>query len=184
MAEDQELSVRVARLEANITKAKWFCGFLIVVLSIIAFFAIRMNVRKTIQVEELTIRDGSGTVIAHLGPSKHGVCFELMARSGASRAQLCVDEHYGSSLDLDNKNPESSASLTAGRRAYEAGDLFPGLSIAGPNSKSRLNMTVGSQAQFFLGQSDKNSSILLSPGQKPAARIVDSNGSTIWTVPR
>jgi len=179
MTETSGLSARVEKLESENRKIRWAC--LILALAVAALLvSSREQFRGKIEVRELAVKDDSGTVIARLGADKHGTCLELTVKSRASSAALCVDNFYGSNLDLKNSSPESAASLSAGRKLYEGGNrIVPGLFIKGEDGKNMLAVNVGSEARLLLGRSEEYSSVLLSAGQQPSIQIHDAHGNAV-----
>ena len=185
MNDMNELLVRMSKLESENRKMKWVAAGLMMALAILGLLVLhQMKKRDKIEVSELIVKDTSGAVIARLGEDRHGTCLDLTVRSGASKAELCVDKFYGANLDLRNRNPETAASLSAGQKSYEGGDRsVPGLHIEGANGQNRLSVNVGSEAELFLGRSEGDSAVVLSGGQEAAVRIVGKDGKTAWSVP-
>jgi hypothetical protein len=185
MSEMNELLVRMSKLESENRKMKWVAALLMMALAILGLLVLhRVNKRDKVEVSELIVKDTSGAVIARLGEDGHGTCLDLTVRSGASRAELCVDKFYGANPDLRNRNPETDASLSAGQKLYEGGDRFvPGLHIEGENGQNRLSVNVGSEAELFLGRSEGDNAVVLSGGHEAAVRIVGKDGKTAWRAP-
>jgi hypothetical protein len=184
MTETSDMLARIEKLESENHKIKWAC--LIAVFVVLGSLIVAHTRNKgKLDVTDLIVRDASGAIIARLGADRHGTCLALTVRSGASSASLCVDNFYGSNLDLKNRTLETKASLSAGRKLYEGGDrLAPGLFINGEGGQAMLSVNVGSDTRLLLGRSEDQNSVLLSPGQEPAIRVVNARGKKIGAVPR
>ena len=144
----------------------------------------RTRQKNKVEVMDLTVKDSSGAIVAHLGPDRYGTCLDLTVRSGASKAALCVDTFYGANLDLSNRNPETRASLSAGKKIYEApGPFVPGLHIEGENGQSSLNVNLGQEAELVLGHYNSGNSVVLLGGKEPGVRVEGANGKTVWFAP-
>ncbi len=183
MAETTDLLARIQKLEAENRRIKW-AGLVAALAMLVVLVTSLTRSKGRLEVTDLTVKDAAGTVIAHLGPNRHGTCLELTGRS-ASRAALCVDNSYGSNLNLWNQNPETSASLTAGTRLYEGGGRqVPGLLIKGEGGKYMLAVNVYAEPQLLLGKSEEENSVSLVAGQRPGIRVMDPQGKAIWAAPR
>ncbi len=180
MEETNSLLVKIARLESESRRVRWVLSGLITMISVLGFLTLHHGTSAgKLTVTELTVKDSSGTVVARLGEGPNGTCLNLTARSLASKAFLCVDNSYGSSLDLGTLNPQASATLSAGRRLYEGGgSLAPGLVIE--DGEQTLAVNLGVDPELLLGHSGNDSSVVLSAGSKPRIRVVASGGKTVW----
>jgi hypothetical protein len=186
MADAGELLTRVQKLESENRKIKWLGGALALFLAVIVFFMVRSGNRNKLEVTELVVKDRRGNVVARLGSADFGTCLELTGYQGATNARVCVDNVYGSYLNLENRKPEARAFLSAGETLREPyGKLVPGLIIQGETGRGMLSVNVGPEtAALVIGRSPDDSAVVLSTGQnKPSLRVLGSDGKAVWTAP-
>ncbi len=177
MTELDELRAQIQKLERDNRMTKWGVALLgLVTATATVLFWWTLN-RGHLDVKEITVRDGSGAEIAHLGGDKYGTCLKLSVRSAASNATLCVDPYYGANLDLSNRNPKTKVLLSAGTKLYESvgGRLMPGLHIEGEDGQNAFHVNVGSDAKLFLGRSETENSVTLLGGNQVSLQVVGQN---------
>jgi len=185
MAEAGELLTRVQELESENRKVKWLGGALVFSLALIVFLMVRSANRTKLEVNELLVKDSRGNVVARLGSGNYRTCLELTGYRDTTSARLCVDNVYGSSLNLASRNPEARASLSAGETLREGGGKrVPGLVIEGETGGGMLSVNVGTETALVIGRSPDDGAVVLSTRQnKPSVRVLGSDGKVVWTAP-
>lgn len=183
MDEENRLEARLEKLEKRSTRMNFLVGVLI--LLIVTFIPISLRTRDVLKARQFELRDNSGNLLAKLYHADSQTCLELSGAKRASLALLCVDDEYGSGLDLITDHGTTRAALSASITLREGpGTLAPGLTILQQDGKNLFNATVGDETRLFVGHgSGKNSIVLSSSGNSPTVSIVNQNGKDAWVAP-
>ena len=182
MPEINELLVRIEKLESSRRRRGWAAVVLLVTL---AGFAVWVQTRKpgVVEAREFVVKDASGNVVARLGGTGYGsTCLGLMGTEKVTYASLCVDNHYGSNLQLENGLIR--AFLSAGADGKEGpGRLLPAFGIAEEGGNSAA-ISVGEETTLELGPGIEKNAVKIAAGKAgPTIHMYDAKGKTIWTAP-
>jgi hypothetical protein len=179
----RDLNIEIAKLHRDIFWTRCATGALF--FAIAAFlFAVLWHRPKTVEGNQLVLRDDAGKVFAKVEKSKFGdACLTLASKENGSEAYLCVQDLEGAYLDLHNIKSNSRAMLSPGFYMQDVGRTSPALVIDDERNDQSFHINLQSVSNLEMDRNSKKS-IVVSSGSKGAKiSLFDESGNQYWSTP-